>query len=308
MREIYVYGHKNPDSDAICTSIAYANLRNIINPEDKSIPARIGVVNEETKYALEYFGVEYPLYIESVDGKNIIMIDHNERTHTADGYEQAKVIEVIDHHRVANFITSEPFKARIEPYGCTSTIVCEMYLEKNIQPSKQMAGMMLSAIISDTLLFKSPTCTQNDIEACKYLEKIAGVDMREYGMELLKAGTNLSSKTKYEILNMDMKEFQLNDGKYAISQVNTVNENDLLKDKDEFIKEMDMMIEKLNSDAALFVITNILTNDSVGIARGKNITTIERAFNTKLVDSQFEMKGVVSRKKQIVPPLTEAAK
>lgn len=151
-----------------------------------------------------------------------------------------------------------------------------MYQEKNITPSKQMAGMMLSAIISDTLLFKSPTCTQNDIAACKYLEKIAGVNMQEYGMQLLRAGADLSKKTKEEILNMDMKEFQLEDGKYAISQVNTVNEEDLLKDKDEFIKKMDEMIERLGCDASLFVITNILTNDSVGIARGKILLQLKK--------------------------------
>lgn len=310
MEEILVYGHKNPDSDAICTSIAYAELRNLINNKnnnEKAVAVRIGDVNEETKYALNYFGAEIPRYVDNVAGKKIILIDHNERTQTADGFEEAKVLELIDHHRIANFKTDEPLKARVEPYGCTSTIVCEMYQEKNIVPSKKMAGLMLSAIISDTLLFKSPTCTEHDVNACKYLADIAGVNLREYGLELLKAGTNLSSKTEYQILNMDMKVFELDKGRFGIAQVNTVNEEDLLSKKDKFIVEIDKMLKDLNLEGFMFVITNILTNDSVAIVRGNKVDILESAFDKKAVDDVFTLPGVVSRKKQIVPPLTKAA-
>ncbi|WP_068449417.1 manganese-dependent inorganic pyrophosphatase [Caviibacter abscessus] len=306
MEEVLVYGHKNPDSDAICTSIAYANLRNMLVKNQISVPVRIGELNEETKYALEYFGVTSPEYVSNVSGRKIILIDHNERTQTADGFEEAKVLELIDHHRIANFKTDEPLKARVEPYGCTSTIVCEMYQEKNITPSKEMAGMMLSAIVSDTLLFKSPTCTQNDVEACKYLAPIAGVELREYGMELLKAGTNLSHKTEKEILNMDMKIFELDKGRFGIAQVNTVNENDMVTKKEKFLLEIENMIKELNLEGFMFVITNILTNDSKGIISGNRIDILENAFG-KSLDNEIELKGIVSRKKQIVPPLTKAA-
>ncbi|WP_068268006.1 manganese-dependent inorganic pyrophosphatase [Caviibacter abscessus] len=306
MEEVLVYGHKNPDSDAICTSIAYANLRNMLVKNQISVPVRIGELNEETKYALEYFGVTSPEYVSNVSGRKIILIDHNERTQTADGFEEAKVLELIDHHRIANFKTDEPLKARVEPYGCTSTIVCEMYQEKNITPSKEMAGMMLSAIVSDTLLFKSPTCTQNDVEACKYLAPIAGVELREYGMELLKAGTNLSQKTEKEILNMDMKIFELDKGRFGIAQVNTVNENDMVTKKEKFLLEIENMIKELNLEGFMFVITNILTNDSKGIISGNRIDILENAFG-KSLDNEIELKGIVSRKKQIVPPLTKAA-
>lgn len=306
MEEVLVYGHKNPDSDAICTAIAYANLRNILVKNQKSVPVRIGELNEETKYALKYFGVNAPEYVDNVEGKNIILVDHNERTQTADGFEKARVLELIDHHRVANFKTDEPLKARIEPYGCTSTIVCEMYQEKNITPDKEMAGMMLSAIVSDTLLFKSPTCTQNDVEACKYLAPIAGVELREYGMELLKAGTNLSHKTETEILNMDMKIFELDKGRFGIAQVNTVNESDMLAKKESFLSEIENMIKELNLEGFMFVITNILTNDSIGIIKGNRMDILENAFG-KSTNNEIELKGIVSRKKQIVPPLTKAA-
>lgn len=307
MEEILVYGHKNPDSDAICTSIAYAELRNLVKPNEKAVAVRIGELNEETKYALEYFAVDSPEYVDNVSGRKIIMIDHNERTQTADGFESAKVIELIDHHRIANFKTDEPLKARVEAYGCTSTIVCEMYQEKNIVPTKKMAGMMLSAIISDTLLFKSPTCTQNDIDACHYLSKIAEVDLNKYGMDLLKAGTNLSSKTEYEVLNMDMKVFELDKGRFGIAQVNTVNEEDMLVKKEKFLEEIEKMLKDLNLEAFMFVITNILTNNSVAIVSGSKVDIIEKAFSKTAVDNVFTLEGVVSRKKQIVPPLTRAA-
>lgn len=308
MEEILVYGHRNPDSDAICTAIAYAELRNLTNKKDeKAVAVRIGDVNEETKYALNYINVEAPRYVENVAGKKIIMVDHNERTQTADGFEEAKVLELIDHHRIANFKTDEPLHARVEPYGCTSTIVCEMYQEKGVVPSKKMAGMMLSAIISDTLLFKSPTCTEHDVNACKYLAPIAGVELREYGMDLLKAGANLGSKTEHEILNMDMKVFELDKGRFGIAQVNTVNEEELLAKKDKFLAEIKKMLEDLNLEGFMFVITNILSNDSVAIVEGNKVDIIEKAFDKKAVANTFSLPGVVSRKKQMVPPLTRAA-
>ncbi len=306
LEEVLVYGHKNPDSDAICTSIAYANLRNMIVKNQKSTAVRIGELNEETKYALEYFGVESPSYVADISGRKVVLIDHNERTQTADGFENAKVLELIDHHRIANFKTDEPLKARVEPYGCTSTIVCEMYQEKNIVPCKQMAGMMLSAIISDTLLFKSPTCTQNDVQACKYLAPLAEVDLNSYGMDMLKAGTNLSHKSEYEILNMDMKIFELEKGRFGIAQVNTVNESDMLVKKNDFIKEIEKMIVDLKLEGFMFVITNILTNNSVAIVRGNRVDILETAFG-KATNDEIILNGVVSRKKQIVPPLTRAA-
>lgn len=306
LEEVLVYGHKNPDSDAICTSIAYANLRNMIVKNQKSTAVRIGELNEETKYALEYFDVESPSYVADISGRKVVLIDHNERTQTADGFENAKVLELIDHHRIANFKTDEPLKARVEPYGCTSTIVCEMYQEKNIVPCKQMAGMMLSAIISDTLLFKSPTCTQNDVQACKYLAPLAEVDLNSYGMDMLKAGTNLSHKSEYEILNMDMKIFELEKGRFGIAQVNTVNESDMLVKKNDFIKEIEKMTVDLKLEGFMFVITNILTNNSVAIVRGNRVDILETAFG-KATNDEIVLNGVVSRKKQIVPPLTRAA-
>ncbi|WP_073507999.1 manganese-dependent inorganic pyrophosphatase [Streptobacillus notomytis] len=301
-----IFGHKNPDTDAICSAIVYSHLKGDLGI--KAEAKRIGEINEETKFALNYFGIEAPEFIGNVAGESIILVDHNERTQTADGFEEAKVLEVIDHHRIANFNVSDPLYMRVEPVGCTSTILFDMYKENNIKPCKKMAGLMLSAIISDTLLFKSPTCTPKDVVAGKELAKIAELDLKEYGLEMLKAGTNLSSKTEVELLNMDMKMFKVEGIKMSIAQVNSVNEAEMLERKEKLLVEMKNLIEKEKATFMLFVITNILTNDSIGLVVGNNLDIVEKAFNEKIDNNTIILKKVVSRKKQVVPPLTEAIK
>ena len=301
---ILVFGHKNPDTDTICSAIAYAELKNKLGKDVKAV--RLGEVNEETKYALNYFKVEKPELVENVAGKEIILVDHNERTQTADGFEEAKVLELIDHHRISNFNVDEPLYARVEPVGCTATIILKLFKENGLAPSKETAGLMLSAIISDTLLFKSPTCTQCDAKAGKELAEIAGVDLKEYGLEMLKAGTALGDKSEAELLNMDMKIFEIDGEKIGVAQVNTVNEAEVLERKEKLLAEIDNIIAKEGLKFFMLAITNILTNDSTVLVSGNGNDVIEKAFGEKVDSNLVILKGVVSRKKQIIPPLTKA--
>ena len=301
---ILVFGHKNPDTDTICSAIAYAELKNKLGKDVKAV--RLGEVNEETKYALNYFKVEEPELVENVAGKEIILVDHNERTQTADGFEEAKVLELIDHHRISNFNVDEPLYARVEPVGCTATIILKLFKENGLAPSKETAGLMLSAIISDTLLFKSPTCTQCDAKAGKELAEIAGVDLKEYGLEMLKAGTALGDKSEAELLNMDMKIFEIDGEKIGVAQVNTVNEAEVLERKEKLLAEIDNIIAKEGLKFFMLAITNILTNDSTALVSGNGNDVIEKAFGEKVDSNLVTLKGVVSRKKQIIPPLTKA--
>ncbi|RRD41042.1 manganese-dependent inorganic pyrophosphatase [Leptotrichia sp. OH3620_COT-345] len=301
---ILVFGHKNPDTDTICSAIAYAELKGKLGKDVK--PVRLGEINEETKFALDYFKVEKPELVENVAGKKIILVDHNERTQTADGFEEAKVLELVDHHRISNFNVDEPLTVRMSPVGCTATIILNLFRENNLVPSKKTAGLMLSAIISDTLLFKSPTCTEHDIKAGKALGEIAGVDPQKYGLEMLKAGTALGGKSEAELINMDMKTFEIDGVKVGVAQVNTVNEAELLEKKEKLISEMNDIISKDGLKFFLFIITNILSNDSIGIVAGEGNGIIEKAFNVKVENSLVTLKGVVSRKKQVIPPLTKA--
>ena len=301
---ILVFGHKNPDTDTICSAIAYAELKNKLGKDVKA--ARLGEINEETKYALNYFKVEKPELVENVAGKEIILVDHNERTQTAEGFEEAKVLELIDHHRISNFNVDEPLYARLEPVGCTATIILKLFKENNLVPSKETAGLMLSAIISDTLLFKSPTCTECDVKAGKELAEIAGVNTDEYGLEMLKAGTALGDKSEAELLNMDMKIFEIDGSKIGVAQVNTVNEAEVLERKEKLLAEIDSIITKEGLKFFMFAITNILSNDSVALVSGDGNDIIEKAFGEKVDSNLVTLKGVVSRKKQIIPPLTKA--
>ena len=301
---ILVFGHKNPDTDTICSAIAYAELKNKLGKDVKA--ARLGEINEETKYALNYFKVEKPELVENVAGKEIILVDHNERTQTAEGFEEAKVLELIDHHRISNFNVDEPLYARLEPVGCTATIILKLFKENNLVPSKETAGLMLSAIISDTLLFKSPTCTECDVKAGKELAEIAGVNTDEYGLEMLKAGTALGDKSEAELLNMDMKIFEIDGAKIGVAQVNTVNEAEVLERKEKLLAEIDNIIVKDGLKFFMLAITNILTNDSTALVSGDGNDVIEKAFGEKVDSNLATLKGVVSRKKQIIPPLTKA--
>lgn len=306
MEKVLVFGHKNPDTDTICSAIAYAELKNKIGQNVE--PVRLGEVNGETQYALDFFKKEAPRLVEKVAGeaKEVILVDHNERQQSADDITEVRVLEVIDHHRIANFETSDPLYYRAEPVGCTATILNKLYKEKGVQIEKETAGLMLSAIISDSLLFKSPTCTQEDIDAAKELAEIAGVDANTYGLDMLKAGADLSDKTVEQLISLDAKEFQMGSSKVEIAQVNAVDTNDVLVKKEEIEAALSNVVASKGLDLFLFVVTDILTNDSVAVAIGKEAAKIEKAFNVTLDNNQATLKGVVSRKKQIVPVLTEA--
>ncbi|TXC91308.1 manganese-dependent inorganic pyrophosphatase [Metabacillus litoralis] len=306
MEKVLVFGHKNPDTDTICSAIAYAELKNKIGQNAE--PIRLGEVSGETQFALDYFKKDAPRLVEKVasEASSVILVDHNERQQSADDITEVRVLEVIDHHRIANFETSDPLYYRAEPVGCTATILNKMYKENGVQIEKETAGLMLSAIISDSLLFKSPTCTQEDIDAAKELAEIAGVDAQVYGLDMLKAGADLSDKSVQQLISLDAKEFQMGSSKVEIAQVNAVDTNDVLKHKAEIEATLAKVVEDKQLDLFLFVITDILTNDSVAVAIGNETAKVEQAFNVSLDNNEAVLKGVVSRKKQIVPVLTEA--
>jgi manganese-dependent inorganic pyrophosphatase len=306
MEKVLVFGHKNPDTDTICSALAYADLKRKIGMNAEAI--RLGSINGETRYALDHFRIADPRLVEEVSSEvnHVILVDHNERQQSANDIEKVRVLEVIDHHRIANFETSDPLYYRCEPVGCTATILNKIYKEKGITIEKEIAGLMLSAIISDSLLFKSPTCTEEDVQAAKELAEIAGVDVDSYGLAMLKAGADLSEKTIAELITLDAKEFQMGNYKVEVAQVNAVDTNDVLSRQNELETALNQVITEKNLDLFLFVVTDILTNDSIGVALGKETNTVEEAFGVTLENNTAVLKGVVSRKKQIVPPLTDA--
>ncbi|MRG87322.1 manganese-dependent inorganic pyrophosphatase [Salinibacillus xinjiangensis] len=305
MSKVLVFGHKNPDTDTICSAIAYANLKTKLGLDVE--PVRLGEVNGETQYALDHFKVEAPRLVETVSNEvdQVILVDHNERQQSVDDIDKVQVTEVIDHHRIANFETSDPLYYRAEPVGCTATILNKLYKENGVEIEKDIAGLMLSCIISDSLLFKSPTCTDEDVAAAKELAEIAGVDAESYGIEMLKAGADVSDKTVEQLISLDAKEFQMGSEKVEVAQVNVVDTSDVLARQSELEDAIQNTINDKGLGLFLFVITDILNNDSVALALGNRANAVEQAFNVQLDDKKATLKGVVSRKKQIVPVLTE---
>ncbi|WP_028402636.1 manganese-dependent inorganic pyrophosphatase [Ectobacillus panaciterrae] len=306
MEKVLIFGHKNPDTDTICSAIAYAELKKQLGMNAE--PVRLGDVNGETQFALNYFQVEAPRLVEAVaaEASSVILVDHNERQQSADDIDKVRVLEVIDHHRIANFETSDPLYYRAEPVGCTATILNKLYKEHGVAIRKEIAGLMLSAIISDSLLFKSPTCTEQDVAAARELAEIAEVDMESYGLDMLKAGADLSDKTIEQLISLDAKEFQMGSSKVEIAQVNAVDTNDVLARQEELEAALSQVIAKKELDLFLLVVTDILNNDSVALALGRAANAVEKAYNVTLVNNTAVLKGVVSRKKQIVPVLTDA--
>ncbi|MCI2955277.1 manganese-dependent inorganic pyrophosphatase [Staphylococcus caprae] len=305
MTKTYIFGHKNPDTDAISSAIIMADFEQQTgNTEAKAY--RLGEVSAETQYALDYFKVDAPeLLSEDLNNEEVILVDHNEFQQSADSINDATVKHVIDHHRIANFETASPLYYRAEPVGCTATILYKMYKERGFEIKPHIAGLMISAIISDSLLFKSPTCTQEDVNAAQALKDIANVDLDSYGLDMLKAGASTTDKSAETLLDMDAKSFTMGDYVTRIAQVNTVDIDEVLNRKDELEKVMLEVSANEKYDLFVLVVTDIINSDSKILVVGAEKDKVGQAFDVQLDDGMAFLSGVVSRKKQVVPQITE---
>ena len=238
--------------------------------------------------------------------KKVIQVDHNERGQSVDGLEDAEVVEIIDHHRVADIQTNNPIYFRNEPVGSTSTIVAKCFFENGIRPSRKAAGLLCGAIISDTLLFRSPTCTPQDKYICNKLAEIAGINIEEFAKEMFKAGTSLKGKTVEQIFNTDFKPFTIEGTKVGISQVNTMDIEGFMPLKEEMLNYMDQKAKESGLEMVMLLLTDILNEGSEILVTGAKPEIVEKAFKVTLKDKGAFLPGVLSRKKQVVPPITNA--
>lgn len=297
--KIYVFGHQKPDTDTVTSSIVLANLQKALGNDATAY--KLGNLNKETKYALKTFEVEEPLTLENVDaGADVMLVDHNEASQSVCGIENANIKMVVDHHKI-KFETTEPVYFVAEPVGCTASILYKLYKQNDVEINSQIAGLMLSAIISDTLLFKSPTCTPQDKEIAEKLSKIAGVDIDTYGKEMLKAGTDISEFTPYQVINIDSKEFNDKNSRFEISQVNAVDLDSVFSRQTELEEAINKKIKEKNLDFYMFAATDILNANSRIIAIGDKVNTVEKAFGVSLENNTAMLNNVVSRKKQMLP-------
>jgi manganese-dependent inorganic pyrophosphatase len=305
MSKTLIFGHRNPDTDSICSAVAYADLKTRTGADVEAV--RLGPVSTETQFALDTFGVAAPRLVESVAGEatEAILVDHNERQQSASDIGAVKIAEVIDHHRIANFETAAPLYYRAEPVGCTATIVFKMFREKGVEISPPIAGLMLSAILSDTLLLKSPTCTAEDVSAAQELAATAGVDLQTYGLDMLRAGASVADKSIAELVCMDAKEFAMSGAKVQIAQINVVDVDDVLCRQADLEPALQNIVSEKGLDLLLFLVTDVLNGDSVGVVLGPRADAVESAYGVALTGNRALLNGVVSRKAQVVPVLTE---
>ncbi|MDK2790214.1 MAG: manganese-dependent inorganic pyrophosphatase [Methanothermococcus sp.] len=300
---LYVVGHKNPDTDSVCSAIVLAHFLD-------GYPARQGDLNPETEFVLKKFGLMEPELITSAEGKDIFLVDHAEKTQALDDLDNGKLIGIIDHHKI-NISTSEPILYLAKPVGCTATIIAELYFKgimdyiggKNKELKPDLAGLLLSAILSDTVLFKSVTTTELDKEMAQKLAEIAGIDnIEEYGMEMLKAKSTVGKMKPEEIVSIDYKDFDLNGNKVGIGQVEVIDTAEVENKKDDIYKVIEEKLKNEGYDLILFLITDIMKEGSEVLVAG-NKEAFENAFNVKLEGNSVFLDGVMSRKKQVVPPL-----
>ena len=306
MGKTYIFGHKNPDTDSIVSSLVMANFEKEMGNKDV-VSCRLGMINKETEYVLNYVGVEALELIEDLeDGAEVILVDTANPGELIPNLANVKIKKIVDHHQVL-LNTAYPVYYRAEPVGCTETIMYKLYKENGIKIDKKIATLMMSAIISDTLLLKSPTCTDDDKKALEELSKIAELDYNTYGMDMLKAGTDLSSFTIEQILNLDAKAIALKDVKSIIAQVNTASIPEVMKMQKELEDGMKKIIKEKDLDLFMFLITDIVNSNTQTIALGERADIVEKAYGVKLENNSALLKGVVSRKKQVVPVMTENA-
>ena len=303
---VYVFGHQNPDTDSICSSLIAANLEKELGNINQVISCRLGPLNKESKFALEYFKYEPPTLItKASEADEVILVDHNNPGQSAKDIKQAKVVKIIDHHGIAGFSSPEPIFILTEPVGCCCTVLYKMYKDNDITITKEIAGLMLSAIISDTVLLRSQTTTQRDVKTANKLAKIAGVNLEEYGKMLLKKGTEISDISDHDLVFQDSKEFPVGNEKIQISQINSYDTKEPLDRKEGIKKVMKEFMDK-NKDIVLFVfdILDIYNMDSYAIVLGPRKKAVENAYHVEIgEDDVVFLKKVASRKKQLYPDI-----
>lgn len=307
----FVAGHKSPDTDSICSAISYANL--LTQMGTPATPVCAGDANKETKYVLQHFGFEHPQIVTNWEefapnSGNLYLTDHNESKQIIDGYKSMNMCGVIDHHRIGDFETDGPVFIRMEPVGCTNTILTKLYIENNQEIPKNIAGLMLSAIISDTVLFRSPTCTETDKKMAYKLAEIAGVDIESYGLDMLKAGADISDLTNDEIVRTDMKEFSEAGQTISIGQISVMDTTDVLAKQAELVAALEDLRTANGYAASYIMVTNILDESTTLIYSGDVESVVVNAFGKNVKDNAVFLPNTMSRKKQIVPPILGAMK
>ncbi|WP_394129495.1 manganese-dependent inorganic pyrophosphatase [Shewanella maritima] len=302
---MYVVGHKIPDSDSICGAIALAYLKNQI--DEPAVATRLGDVSPETAFILDRFGFEAPALKESYAGEEVYIVDHSELTQAPDDISDATIVGIVDHHKLGDLTTSTPLECWIRPVGCSNTVIKMMYDFYQVDIPANIAGIMLCAILSDTVIFKSPTCTTADIRCVEALAEIAGVeDFKALGMEMFKVKSAVDGTPARDLVMRDFKDFNMNGNLVGIGQLEVTD----LAVFDNIKADLESDIAKLkaegNRHSVILLLTDIMQEGSELLVVSDDTSIVEKAYGKQLADGKVWLDGVLSRKKQVVPPLQDA--
>ncbi|MCH9739426.1 MAG: manganese-dependent inorganic pyrophosphatase [Epsilonproteobacteria bacterium] len=296
----YIFGHTTPDSDSIVGAISLSYLKNQLGEE--TTPTRQGEVNPETAFILNKFGYEAPELKTSYAGEDVYLIDFMESSQSPEDINEANILGIVDHHKLGDLKTAAPLEMWVRPVGCSNTIVKQMFDYHGIEIPKELAGMMMCAILSDTVIFKSPTCTKEDTKACKELAAIAGVeDYKALGMEMFIVKSDVLSATKRELVLRDFKDFEMGGNKIGVGQLEVVDLSVFDEMKQELFEAMSELKAEGERHSVLLLLTDIMQEGSQLLVLSNEADKINHAFEVTLEDKQVWLPKVMSRKKQIIP-------
>jgi len=305
MSTVYVAGHKSPDTDAICAAIAYAEFKKKRGMD--AVPVRLGDLNPETQFVLKKFGIPVPELMTDATGKKLIIVDHSETTQSPNNFDKAEIIEIVDHHKIGDLTTPNPIFFLSMPVGCTCTVIKILYDYFGIEIPKEIAGIMLSAILSDTVMFKSVTTTDEDKKRAEELAKIAGIeDMQAYAMEMFKAKSDVAGKTPRDLIFRDFKDYVMSGKKVGVGQLEVVDLSLLDELKDPIYEEMKKVKEEGERHSIFLMLTDVMKEATELLVISDEPVVVEKAFGVPLKERSVWLEKVMSRKKQVVPPLEKA--
>jgi len=300
----YVVGHKIPDSDSICSAIALSYLKTTLGEE--TVPARLGELTPETMFILDKFGFEQPELKTSYAGEGVYIVDHSDLELAPDDIEKATILGIIDHHKLGDLTTTSPLEIWVRPVGCTNTIIKMMYDFHNVEIPKNIAGAMLCAILSDTVIFKSPTCTTADIKCVEALADIAGIeDFKELGMDMFRVKSAVEGTPIRALVKRDFKDFNMNGHKVGIGQLEVIDLAVFDEIKDELYADIAKLKVEGERHSVFLLLTDIMKEGSELLIASDSDTLAEQAFGVVPKDGKAWLDGVLSRKKQVAPPLQE---
>lgn len=297
---LYTCGHIIPDSDSVCSAISLAYLLNKIGRE--ATPARQGELNPETKFILDKFGFEAPVLKTSFAGDELFITDYSDIAQAPQDLDKTTVVGIVDHHKLGDITTSAPLECWIRPVGCTNTIVKEMYDYHKVEIPANIAAIMMCAILSDTVIFKSPTCTALDIQVVKELSKICGIeDFGALGMEMFKVKSEVEGTPVRDLVMRDYKNFDMHGFKVGVGQLEVVDGSVFDKIKDDLMEDIKKVKDEQNLHTVALLLTDIMKEGSEVLVVSNDTSIFEKAFNCKLEDGKVWLDGCLSRKKQIIP-------